>query len=110
MRLRLGGFVADLTVMGFSRQAVVAIVIGCICLFGVIVAAMLIILMRKPPDETAAGRAAASFGGLSKATDGAPDGNAAEYNNSMYDEGCIDVDESPVYVPPPAPFRQVSDV
>ena len=54
MRLRLGGFVADLTVIGFSRQAVVAIVIGCICLFGVIVAAMLIILMRKlrkPPRK-----------------------------------------------------------
>ena len=54
------------------------------CLCGVIVAAILLIgLMRKSPDETAAndyvddgrdttGKAAASFGGLSKASDGGP--------------------------------------
>ena len=43
------------------------------CLVGILVAAILfVVLTRKPPDETAAGRAATSFGGLSKATDGAP--------------------------------------
>ena len=62
-----------LTIIAFPHQAIVAIIIGCMCLVGIIVATILfVVLMRKPPDETVAGRAAASFGGLAKATDGAP--------------------------------------
>ena len=80
----LGFFGADLTTITLSRQAIVGIVIGCMCFVGILVAAMLVVVFtRKSRGGTAANgsvdysldatdNAAASFGALSKASDGGP--------------------------------------
>jgi hypothetical protein len=74
-----------LTTITLSRQAVVGIVIGCMCFVGILVAAMLAVFFftRKPRGGTATDgsvdysldatdKAAASSGALSKASDGGP--------------------------------------
>ena len=60
-----------------SRQAIVGIIIGCMCLCGVIVTTIyLVVLMRKPPNETAA----------NNYVDYGPDTNAGAFNNPLYNE------------------------
>ena len=73
-----------MTTITLSRQAIVGIVIGCMCFVGILVAAILVVVFtRKSRGGTAANgsvgysldatdNAAASFGALSKASDGGP--------------------------------------
>ena len=89
---------------GVSRQAIVGIIIGCMCLCGVIVTTIyLVVLMRKPPNETAANNYVdygpdtnagaeydSSHGRGTRSCDG------AAFNNPLYNDDGINVASAPV--------------